>query len=114
MTSSPTVVPSAPPPIRRLEFPDGRVDSSLEWLVTNGLGGYASAPVGGGLTRRYHSVLIAALPAPFGRMVMVNHVRATAIVDGRRIVLDHENLQHGGPQDAERAHVVEFQLEAGL
>ena len=35
-----------------------------EWLVTNGLGGYASGTVGGVLTRRYHGLLVAALPRP--------------------------------------------------
>ena len=46
----------------------------LEWLVTNGLGGYASGTVAGVVTRRYHGILVAALPAPLGRMVMLNHL----------------------------------------
>jgi hypothetical protein len=41
-----------------------------EWLVTNGLGGFASGTVSGVVTRRYHGLLIAALPAPLGRFVM--------------------------------------------
>src|SRR6266513_2677396 len=45
-----------------------------EWLVTNGLGGYASGTISGAITRRYHGLLIAALPAPLGRMVMWSHV----------------------------------------
>src|SRR5438876_7982610 len=45
-----------------------------EWLVTNGLGGYASGTVAGVATRRYHGLLIAALPAPLGRTVMLNHL----------------------------------------
>src|SRR5260221_12410037 len=45
-----------------------------EWLVTNGLGGYASGTVSGAITRRYHGLLIAALPAPLGRVVMWSHV----------------------------------------
>src|SRR5205814_1172091 len=45
-----------------------------EWLVTNGLGGYASGTVSGAVTRRYHGLLIAALPGPLGRVVMWNHV----------------------------------------
>src|SRR5580765_623446 len=43
-----------------------------EWLVTNGLGGYASATISGVITRRYHGFLIAALPPPLGRMVVLN------------------------------------------
>src|SRR5437773_12340935 len=46
-----------------------------EWLVTNGLGGYASGTISGVPTRRYHGLLIAALPAPLGRMVMLRHLR---------------------------------------
>ena len=45
---------------------DGSMDPHLsqEWLVTNGLGGYASGTVLGPITRRYHGLLIAALPNP--------------------------------------------------
>src|SRR4029079_1539605 len=45
-----------------------------EWLVTNGLGGFASGPISGAISRRYHGLLIAALPSPYGRMVMWSHV----------------------------------------
>ena len=47
-------------------------ESSEEWLVTNGLGGYASGTVSGAMTRRYHGLLIAALPNPLGRTTMLN------------------------------------------
>ena len=33
-----------------------------EWLVTNGIGGFACGTVAGTLTRRYHGLLVAALP----------------------------------------------------
>src|SRR5438094_1309986 len=46
---------------------------SREWLVTNGLGGFASGTISGAITRRYHGLLIAALPAPHGRMGMWSH-----------------------------------------
>ena len=45
-----------------------------EWLVTNGLGGYSSGTLAGVCTRRYHGLLVAALPAPLGRMMMFNHM----------------------------------------
>src|ERR1700720_45996 len=45
-----------------------------EWLVTNGLGGYASGTVSSVITRRYHGLLIAALPAPFGRTLMLSQL----------------------------------------
>src|SRR5262245_61374855 len=48
-----------------------------EWLVTNGLGGYASGTVGGACTRRFHGLLIASLRAPAGRTMMFNHLEET-------------------------------------
>jgi predicted glycogen debranching enzyme len=50
-----------------LPLPDER-----EWLVTNGLGGYASGTVVGTLTRRFHGLLIAALPT--GRTMLLNRL----------------------------------------
>ena len=38
-----------------------------EWLVTNGLGGYAAGTVAGVMTRRYHGLLMAATKPPFVR-----------------------------------------------
>jgi glycogen debranching enzyme len=66
-------------PIRRIAWPipDQTSPDALvtpEWLVSNGLGGYASGTVSGAITRRYHGVLIAALPAPLGRIVMLSHL----------------------------------------
>ena len=40
---------------------------SREWLVTNGIGGFASGTIATGMTRRYHGLLIAALQPPVGR-----------------------------------------------
>src|SRR6185295_11039039 len=45
-----------------------------EWLVTNALGGYVSGTIGGVCTPRFHGYLIAALPIPLGRMMMLNHL----------------------------------------
>lgn len=42
-----------------------------EWLVTNGIGGYASGTIAGLLTRRYHGLLVAALKPPLGRTLLV-------------------------------------------
>jgi predicted glycogen debranching enzyme len=47
---------------------------SREWLVTNGIGGYASGTVAGSLTRRYHGLLIAALQPPLGRTQLVSTI----------------------------------------
>src|ERR1700686_419623 len=42
-----------------------------EWLVTNGLGAYASGTVAGVNTRRYHGLLVASLNPPVQRMVLL-------------------------------------------
>ncbi len=44
---------------------------SDEWLVTNGLGGYAFGSVGGVPTRSYHGLLIVARKPPVQRIVLV-------------------------------------------
>src|SRR5712692_3436499 len=44
---------------------------SREWLVTNGIGGYASGTIAGGVSRRYHGLLMAALQPPVGRTQLV-------------------------------------------
>jgi predicted glycogen debranching enzyme len=59
----------------------------LEWLVTNGLGGYAFGTIGGAYTRRYHGLLISALPAPAGRTVMLNHLHEELNFPDRRTAL---------------------------
>ena len=58
--------------IRRIPPPasDPHRQLAREWLVTNGLGGYASGTVLGPPTRRYHGYLIAALHAPYGRTLV--------------------------------------------
>ncbi|MGL5080237.1 MAG: amylo-alpha-1,6-glucosidase [Microcoleaceae cyanobacterium] len=50
---------------------------SLEWLVTNGIGGYAAGTVAGLLTRRYHGLLIAALEPPLGRTLLLVKLETT-------------------------------------
>jgi predicted glycogen debranching enzyme len=47
---------------------------SREWLVTNGIGGYASGTMAGSLTRRYHGLLLAALQPPVGRTLLVSAI----------------------------------------
>jgi predicted glycogen debranching enzyme len=53
-----------------------------EWLVANGLGGYASASVATANTRRYHGLLVAALNPPVGRAVLLSKLEATLEIVG--------------------------------
>jgi predicted glycogen debranching enzyme len=86
-----------------------------EWLVTNGLGGYGSGTVAGVITRRYHGILIAALPAPLGRIVMLSHVaEQVRLADGREVEVGGRE-RSGDASDAHGAgYLTEFRLEAGL
>ena len=66
-----------------------------EWLLTNGLGGYASGTISGSVSRRYHGLLIAALPAPLGRVVMFNHLAEyLRMPDGRLLQIGGEEPSH--------------------
>jgi predicted glycogen debranching enzyme len=56
---------------------------SREWLVTNGIGGYASGTIAGLLTRRYHGLLVAALKPPLGRTLILAKLDETAVYDDR-------------------------------
>ena len=88
---------------------------SREWLVTNGLGGYASGTVSGAITRRYHGLLIAALPAPHGRMVMWSHVSEFLCFSDDDIVSLGSEERAGGQLDLRSAEYLrEFRLEDGL
>ncbi|GJD63285.1 amylo-alpha-1,6-glucosidase [Methylobacterium frigidaeris] len=53
-----------------------------EWLEADGLGGFASGPVAGPRTRRYHALLLAATTPPTGRVVLVNGFEAEVATDG--------------------------------
>lgn len=54
------------------------LSTTHEWLVTNGIGGFAAGTVSGVLTRRYHGLLVAALTPPLGRTLMVSKLDETA------------------------------------
>src|SRR5262245_49792345 len=86
-----------------------------EWLVTNGLGGFASGTVAGVPTRRYHGLLVSALPAPLGRSVMLNHLGEwLRLPDGRRSEIGARELSGGPLAWTGAQHLTEFRLESGL
>jgi predicted glycogen debranching enzyme len=86
-----------------------------EWLVTNGLGGYASGTVAGVVTRRYHGLLVASLPAPLGRIVMLNHLLERVRVRGGEPLWLGDEDEVAGPNAADRTtRLAEFRVELGL
>lgn len=105
-------------PVRRLERRQIKISDTdphlnEEWLVTNGLGGYASGTVQGPLTRRYHGLLIAALPNPLGRTMMLNALTERVRTLGRHtFFLGPTELS--GTRLEDLLKPCEFRLEAGL
>jgi predicted glycogen debranching enzyme len=113
----------APDPVsitRRQQFHQAHLNDSSEllsreWLVTNGLGGYASGTVVGVLTRRYHGALVAALPAPLGRLVMVSQISERIRLPGGRVQWLNGDERGDGTIDLSGVSCLdEFRLEAGL
>ena len=106
--------------VRRLpNVPSPEADTlplvSREWLVTNGLGGYASATIGGLNTRKYHGLLVAALANPLGRTVMLSHLVESVVLPGGEVVqLSGEEQAGGRLRVPAREHLAEFRLEGGL
>jgi predicted glycogen debranching enzyme len=92
-----------------------RVLAEKEWLVTNALGGYASGTLSGALTRRYHAYLVAALPTPFGRTVMLNYIWERIRYPDGRVVSLHNMIDTDGGKEFDAARwLSSFRLEAGL
>jgi predicted glycogen debranching enzyme len=88
---------------------------SHEWLVANGLGGYASGTVAGVATRRFHGLLIAALPSPLGRLNMFNHLAEYVILpDDSQHQISGEEQTTTDRDISSAQYLAEFRLEAGL
>ena len=87
---------------------------SLEWLVTNGIGGYACGTLGGMLARRYHGLLVAALQPPVGRTLMLTKLAETLEVDGVAHDLDSNRWAGGVLQTPGLAHLESFELEGSV
>jgi predicted glycogen debranching enzyme len=107
-------------PVRRIPWPivdrnDPDALVTREWLVANGLGGYASGTISGVNTRRYHGILIAALPAPLGRVVMLSHVaEELRHPDGRTFEVGGRERTSDAPDAKGVGFLTEFRLESGL
>jgi predicted glycogen debranching enzyme len=83
---------------------------SLEWLETNGLGGWASSTVSGAHSRRYHGLLVAALHPPVGRTVLVSKLDGAILVAGERFELSC-NQYPGALHPKGYQHLVGFERD---
>ena len=85
-----------------------------EWLVSNGLGGFACGTVAGHLTRRYHGLLVAALHPPLGRTLLVTKVEEAIVSAGQKFSLS-ANRWASGAVEPQGFHFLErFHLEGAI
>ncbi|HLG43374.1 MAG TPA: amylo-alpha-1,6-glucosidase [Nitrospirales bacterium] len=87
---------------------------SREWLVTNGIGGYASGTVAGLLTRCYHGLLVAALKPPLGRTLLVAKLDETAEYAGRSYSLFTNRWAGGAIKPEGYRYIERFRLEGAI
>ena len=71
----------------KFEHPEFQVLAGREWLVTNGIGGYASSSLCGTNTRRYHGLLVAAFQPPTDRRVLVSRLEEKVIAGRKEFYL---------------------------
>ncbi|MGH9663220.1 MAG: glycogen debranching enzyme N-terminal domain-containing protein, partial [Bryobacteraceae bacterium] len=86
--------------------------SKLEWLETDGNGGFAMGTVAGVNTRRYHGLLVAALRPPVARHVLLSRVEEEAIFDGRVFALGAAQYP-GTVSPVGFQYLEEFRLDPG-
>lgn len=91
---------------------DARINR--EWLVANGLGGYASGTLALVPTRRYHGLLVSALPNPWGRTMMLDNLAEyVESPDGTQYRLGGEDRRNASSKPTADM-LDQFRLELGL
>ncbi|NEQ29949.1 MAG: glycogen debranching protein [Leptolyngbya sp. SIO4C5] len=90
------------------------IAAQREWLVTNGIGGYAAGTVAGLLTRRYHGLLVAALNPPLGRTLLVAKADETALYQGQIYPLSVNGWADGSCNPRGDRQIESFHLDGTL
>ncbi|MGE5655463.1 MAG: amylo-alpha-1,6-glucosidase [Actinomycetota bacterium] len=90
------------------------VAESREWLVTNGIGGYASGAVANLLTRRYHGLLVSALKPPLGRTLMLAKLDETAVYHDRAYPLYTNRWANGTIEPHGYRYIERFHLDGAI
>src|SRR5262245_2861331 len=90
------------------------IGEQREWLVTNGIGGYASGTVCGNLTRRYHGLLVAALHPALGRTQLVAKLEETASYDGKDYALATNHWTSGAIEPKGYLNIESFRLDGTI
>lgn len=68
-------------------YPSTSQPDHREWLITNGLGGFAAGTIAGAHRRRYHALLISALNQPRDRHLILSRIDETVFIDGQEFEL---------------------------
>jgi predicted glycogen debranching enzyme len=84
--------------------------SKLEWLETNGTGGFAMGTVATTHTRRYHGLLVASLHPPGDRHVLLSRIEESLVEADREIPLS-TNQYPGALHPEGHRHLSEFRLD---
>ncbi len=90
------------------------IAESHEWLVTNGIGGYASGTVANLLTRRYHGLLIAALKPPLARTLLLTKLDETVECNGQYYPLYCNRWADGTEEPEGYRQIEKFFLEGRI
>jgi predicted glycogen debranching enzyme len=85
-----------------------------EWVVGNGIGGFASGTVSGINTRRYHALLVAALEPPVERTVLLNNIDEEVQIEDRTYFLGANEYPEGKIHPGGFVHMEEFRLENNI
>jgi predicted glycogen debranching enzyme len=88
--------------------------AAREWLVTDGLGGYAMGTVAGLRTRRYHGLLVPAVDGPAGRMLGLVAVEPVLVLGDARFELATDEWAGGAISPRGHEFLVGFDLEDGV
>src|SRR5262249_5288409 len=95
----------------RDQLSDLSLVTEREWLVTNGIGGYALGTVSGALARREHGLLVAALEPPHRQTLPLAKLAECADVDGTWIDLSTDRWASGAVERRGHLHLLSFHLE---
>ncbi len=85
-----------------------------EWLVTDGLGGFAMGTVAGLRTRRYHGLLVVAGEPPIGRRLGLAALDPVLVLGDRRVRLATHEWSGGAVDPAGFVHLESFRLRHGV
>ena len=94
----------------------GTLEESIrrEWLVADGLGGYAMGTVAGLRTRRYHGLLVVAAGGPAARMLGLAALDPVLVVGDARYRLATDEWASGVVDPRGHESLVSFELDQGV